>query len=145
MRILLTYFFPIGISSVWKAWHYLFPCRNWEKRDGVLSNFDLELFSCLICVLNFDFIFYFCGENFIWRMLMWEDGFCRGRVAEGLEEMDGEDRSSFFLGTNVPLAAKYLYQYISILISFTLLPSILLVEVKLALSGGFCFLSRSSL
>ncbi|CAK9182986.1 unnamed protein product [Ilex paraguariensis] len=24
-------------------------------------------------------------------MLMWEDGFCRGRVAECLEEMDGED------------------------------------------------------
>lgn len=24
-------------------------------------------------------------------MLMWEDGFCRGRVADCLEEMDGED------------------------------------------------------
>lgn len=24
-------------------------------------------------------------------MLMWEDGFCRGRVAEGLDEVDGED------------------------------------------------------
>lgn len=24
-------------------------------------------------------------------MLMWEDGFCRGRVAECLDEMDGED------------------------------------------------------
>lgn len=25
------------------------------------------------------------------RMLMWEDGFCRPRVAECLEDMDGED------------------------------------------------------
>lgn len=28
---------------------------------------------------------------FVCRMLMWEDGFCRGRVAECMEEMDGED------------------------------------------------------
>lgn len=26
-----------------------------------------------------------------WRMLMWEDGFCRGRVSECLEEIDGDD------------------------------------------------------
>lgn len=25
------------------------------------------------------------------RMLMWEDGFCKGAVGEGLEEMNGED------------------------------------------------------
>ena len=25
------------------------------------------------------------------RMLMWEDGFCRGRVGECMEEIDGED------------------------------------------------------
>jgi len=34
---------------------------------------------------------------FWWRMLMWEDGFCRGRVSDCLEEIDGEDpiRKSF--------------------------------------------------
>lgn len=29
--------------------------------------------------------------SFLCRMLMWEDGFCRGRVTDCLEEIDRED------------------------------------------------------
>lgn len=68
--------------------------QGWRRqRQLVKSNLKYIFFmSFIYCssyvIWIYVFLIIFCRRL---RMLMWEDGFCRGRVSDCLEQIEGED------------------------------------------------------